>query len=218
MPAKKKKKAKPAASSSPSSSHEAGSPRGPTPPAYSDISDEGENGIKPETQVHQSPGEKEGEGEDVSSQKAKRKPNLQMDEAMEEEVIGLLIDNPVLYAKGLRDYKDTVKKQRLWEKKAEELNLETSILQTWYKSMRTRLSKLTKSKSGDGSREMTDRDKWILNSFEFLKKHICRLRSRPGINVSICFYLNLSELAGPAELFEDINLLLFSVEIFRWKE
>ena len=73
MPAKKKKKkAKPVASSSPSSSHEAGSPRGPTPPAYSDISDEGEDGIIPETQVHQSPGEKEGEGEDVSSQKAKK--------------------------------------------------------------------------------------------------------------------------------------------------
>ena len=103
MPAKKKKKkAKPAASS-PSSSHEAGSPRGPTPPAYSDISNEGEDGIIPETQVHQSPGEKEGEGEDVSSQKAKRKPrkpNLQMDEAMEEEVIDWHIDNPVLYAKG----------------------------------------------------------------------------------------------------------------------
>ena len=150
--------------------------------------------------------------------KKPRKPNLQMDEAMEEEVSDWLIDNPVLYSKGLRDYKDTFKKQRLWEKKAAELNLEPSILQTWYKSMRTRLSKLTKSKSGDGSREMTDRDKWILTRFEFLKKHICRLRSRPGINVTICFYLNLSELAGPAELFEDINLLLFSVEIFRWKE
>ena len=50
-----------------------------------------------------------------------------MDEAMEEEVSDWLIDNPFLYAKGLREYKDSVKKQRLWEKKAEELNSEASI-------------------------------------------------------------------------------------------
>ena len=82
---------------------------------------------------------------------------------MEEDIIEWLLQNPILYAKGTKEYKDTQKKQRMWEKKAKELNLESAkIQQTWYKSMRTRLSKLTNQKSGDGTRDLTNRDRWLL--------------------------------------------------------
>ena len=42
----------------------------------------------------------------------------------------------------------------------------------WFKRMRTRYGKLTSKKSGDGAREYTDRDSWILRSFSFLDDHI----------------------------------------------
>ena len=68
-------------------------------------------------------------------------------------------DNPILYSKGLKEYKDTARKQRLWEEKARELDLESAaVLMTWYDSMRTRVGKLTLKKSGDGTKELTDRE------------------------------------------------------------
>ena len=60
-----------------------------------------------------------------------------------------------------------------------------SELHTWYKTVRTQFGKLSKRKSGDGSRELSDRDRWVLTSFDFLKTHIVRVTSRQAGGVSI---------------------------------
>ena len=44
--------------------------------------------------------------------------------------------------------------------------------------MRTQFGKLLQKKSGDGDREYTDREKWIMSQFSFLKNHIVRVASR----------------------------------------
>ena len=104
-------------------------------------------------------------------------------------------DNPILYSKGLKEYKDTARKQRLWEEKARELDLESAaVLMTWYDSMRTRVGKLTLKKSGDGTKELTDREKWVLAKFDFLITHISRIPSRQAVNVSTKFILVLGNV------------------------
>ena len=57
-------------------------------------------------------------------------------------------------------------------------------LKIWFKGMRTRYGKHTSKKSGDGAKEHTDRDTWILRSFSFLDDHIARVPSRQSCNVS----------------------------------
>ena len=167
----------------------------PSPPPTDGSEQEEDEGTIPETQLPPAESEDEGPVDSPSKsttttstqdKKRKRRQNLVLEEDMEEDIIEWLLQNPILYAKGMKEYKDTQKKQRMWEKKAKELNLESAkILQTWYKSMRTRLSKLTNQKPGDGTRDLTDRDRWVLEKFDFPRKHICRVTSRQATNVSI---------------------------------
>lgn len=58
-------------------------------------------------------------------------------------------------------------------------------LRRWYDSMRTRFGKLTLTKSGQGANERTDRDRWILDTFSFLSKHIVRVSTKHGVSVRI---------------------------------
>ena len=56
-------------------------------------------------------------------------------------------------------------------------------LKCWVDSLRTQYGKLTKRASGSGGR-LSDRDKWILDKFSFLSRHIYRIPSRSGVDVS----------------------------------
>lgn len=50
--------------------------------------------------------------------------------------------------------------------------------------MRTTYGRLTKTVSGQGSKIMTDRERWIVDKFSFLKGHIARMVSRNPVSVS----------------------------------
>ena len=79
-------------------------------------------------------------------------------------------------------------KNRLWELKGNELNIEsTAVLVTWYESIRTKIGKLSQVKFGDAAKDLTDRDKFIKANFIFLNEHINRVRRLPvrtGFSVS----------------------------------
>ncbi|KAG0729875.1 hypothetical protein GWK47_029426 [Chionoecetes opilio] len=51
-------------------------------------------------------------------------------------------------------------------------------LKTWIESCRTRLGKITESRSGQAALKLTDRDKWIKQMFGFLEEHIVRCPTR----------------------------------------
>lgn len=53
-----------------------------------------------------------------------------------------------------------------------------NTLQTWMTNMRTRYAKLIHTKSGQGVKVFTDRDKWIMEAFAFLRCHIVRCQTR----------------------------------------
>ena len=64
----------------------------------------------------------------------KRKKMLTyLDDDEEENMVKWLMDNPIIYNKKMRDYKDTSMKERLWEAKAAEIGKDKRELQTWYK-------------------------------------------------------------------------------------
>ncbi|XP_066957984.1 uncharacterized protein [Macrobrachium rosenbergii] len=62
-------------------------------------------------------------------------------------------------------------------------------LRTWFTSLRSRFGLLTAEKSGQGTgRRLTDREKWILNIFHFLKPHIVHQRKPKvlGLPMAAC--------------------------------
>ena len=60
-------------------------------------------------------------------------------------------------------------------------------LATWITSQRTAVGKLQKMElSGTARKEKTEKEKWLLKEFGFLKDHIRRVPSRSAGNVSIC--------------------------------
>lgn len=154
----------------------------PTQPAPEDDDTDRES-VDVEEEAQQSDAQDE---EVPCSQPSKRrKASLILSDDQEEDVIEWLKEHPVLYTKTMRDYKDRAKKMQLWEEKAKEMGLLNGMqLLTWYESMRTRLGKLTRSKSGDGAKELTERQQWVLDKFDFLLHHISRSGGRQAVNVS----------------------------------
>ena len=53
-----------------------------------------------------------------------------------------------------------------------------TTLEAWIKNMRTRFAKLIQTRSGQGARDLTQRDAWIKETFSFLRPHIVRVATR----------------------------------------
>ena len=86
----------------------------------------------------------------------------------------------------MKDYKDRprAKKMMLLDEKAKEMGIHSGVqLLTWYEGMCTRLGKLTKKKSRDRARELTDRQQWVLDELNFLLHHISRAVGWQAVNV-----------------------------------
>ena len=131
-----------------------------------------------------------GESSEKGSQKPKRKRNFGLILTTQQEVdMGeWLRGHPMLYVRTLSTFKDGQKKRALWSDKAELLGVESGVmLETWYKSIRTRISKMMKddAKSGSATIHRTDRDKFIDTNFGFLKGCIVRKEGRSAIQLKI---------------------------------
>ena len=118
--------------------------------------------------------------------KRAKKPNVQITPAQEQEVADWVGDNTILYDKSRRDYKNTTLRDKLWADKAAEMDVPRDVLYSWYLSMRTRYGKLYKSDtSGAAAREYTEREKWIMEAFGYLGKHIVRNKPKTaGLKLS----------------------------------
>ncbi|XP_078318766.1 uncharacterized protein LOC144620814 [Crassostrea virginica] len=71
----------------------------------------------------------------------------------------------------------------MWTEKAAQLGKTVLMLKTWYSSMRTRYGRLKKNKSGDGDKEMTERDVWVIKNFEFLHPHIHEVQKKTLVSM-----------------------------------
>ena len=104
--------------------------------------------------------------------------------AQEENLASWLEENEVIYNKKLTAYKDFRKKDALWDSQAARMNKDVAILKTWYRSIRTRYTRLVHKKSGDGASDLTERDRWILHNFAWLKVHVVEAKRKTTVSVS----------------------------------
>ena len=117
--------------------------------------------------------------------KREKKKGLILTDEQETLLSDWLKENPMLYTKSMKEFKDTAKKTSMWNDKAAELDLESgALLRTWYESVRSKVGKLTDKKSGSNTKDLTDRDTFLMSNFGFLSKHISRVKATPACSVS----------------------------------
>ena len=63
--------------------------------------------------------------------------------------------SPLYITLQMNDYKDFRRKDGLWQGKAVDTGIDVVVLKTWYRSIRTRYTRLEHRKSGDGASELT---------------------------------------------------------------
>ena len=122
---------------------------------------------------------------DQQGRKRKRKPPLVLDHLKEVAIVEWYRGNEMMYNKGLRDYRLTQVKSRMYDEQAKEVGITIADLKTWLDSMRSRFGRLTERKSGSGAKKLTERDEWILEAFAFLREHIVRVPGRQACNVCL---------------------------------
>ena len=101
----------------------------------------------------------------------------------EDELMQWYRDNELLYNKKLSSFRNRARKTELKEAQAKKMGKTVEALENWMLNMRTRYAKLIDDKSGMATREMTERDQWIYNSFDFLRPHIVRCPTRSSKKV-----------------------------------
>ena len=129
-----------------------------------------------DTQVTQAVGgtqKGKGKGKGKADKRSK-KPPVQFTAEQEQKIVDFLHDNEILYNKRLMDYKDRSKREALWDKFCEESNLNKDACQKWFQSQRTLFGKVTHLKSSQGEQQLTERQKWTRDNFDFLRDHIVR--------------------------------------------
>lgn len=111
----------------------------------------------------------------------------------EEDIAEWYRGHDILYDRRKREYKETDKKNAIYVEKAASLSPQCSVkqLKNWLESMRTQYGKLTHPKSvkGGEGEKLTDREKWIVDTFSFLESHIVRQPSRASFSVSTYIHL-----------------------------
>ena len=87
--------------------------------------------------------------------------NINLTDSDEEAIVNFVKDHEELYNKTNEHFKDKARKDCLWER--------FTVYKTWFESQRIRNGKLTHSKSGHAPKDMTEKENWIQDKFNFLK-------------------------------------------------
>ena len=103
-------------------------------------------------------------------------PGGEFTEEQQEEMVDIYRENPRFYNKESLDfYKGKDKRAKIFADTAKKMGKILIKVQTWYETMRMKFGKLTADgPSGRGKKNLTSKDKWILNRFDFLRAHIVR--------------------------------------------
>ena len=116
--------------------------------------------------------------------KRARKTAYTLNPEEEMTVLEFLKENPLLWDIKKIDYRNTAKKDRVWKEQAVTMEKSVEHLQGWFRSMRDTYTRLDKKRSGDGQPDLTERDQWIVDHFDFLKTTV-RHRPEPVRSVSM---------------------------------
>ena len=155
------------------------------------------------------------EGQHVSEEKAdkrSKKPAVLFSAEEEQKLVDFLRDNEILYNKRLMDYKDRAKREAVWDKFFEEHNMDKDACQRWFQGQHTLFGKVTHMKSGQGEPQLTERQKWTRDNFDFLRDHIVRhLTAKSEFRVPKGSASQATVAAGWASRWETVHMELFQV-------
>ena len=107
-----------------------------------------------------------------SQVKKKARQCFSLSDEQEELVVLELRENPYLWCKRLKDYKNVIKKNEKWATLGESLGVTGDYLKGWWRNVHTHYVKLCKTKSGQANKVYTDRERWILDSINFYKDQV----------------------------------------------
>ena len=116
------------------------------------------------------------------AQPAKKKQNvaaLHLSDEQHDIMAEWLKDHDYIYINGRARHKEVAHKKTLWEK-AKSMGVDYQVLKTWYESIQTKIGKITDTKSGLGTKTLTDRDK---DKFSFLGNHIVHQPSNVALGL-----------------------------------
>ena len=91
--------------------------------------------------------------------------NIYLTDSDDEVIVDFVKYHEELYQMINEHFKDTARKDCLWQRLASSCNLSVKVCKTWFKSQRTSYGKFTKPKFGQASKEMTERQNWIQDKF-----------------------------------------------------
>uniref|UniRef100_UPI0035902515 uncharacterized protein n=1 Tax=Myxine glutinosa TaxID=7769 RepID=UPI0035902515 len=120
------------------------------------------------------PSEQQDAGDDLAEDEtaAKRNKMPELEPAVERALCEWFADHPMFYDLSDVSFKNRQRKDCLLDQKGTELNMRGDQLAIWWKSQSTMYGRLHKKKSGQAVTRMTERQKWNLTNFSFLKSHI----------------------------------------------
>ena len=118
--------------------------------------------------------------------KKKKTDWLNMTPEEEKAAADWLRENDLIYNKKAILYKETWRREQLWQQLSELLQKRYTVveLKRWFKSMRTVFGKITRMQSGSGRLELTERMEWIRDTFKFIRPHIARKKGVQPTSVS----------------------------------
>jgi hypothetical protein len=167
--------------------------RVPTPPPLPPSQGEGESepSNSQNSQKSTASGEQASQKAPASDKKRKKRNNpVILTDEQEEEMVTFLVNNPCYYDRKIKPYKFGSEKTKLWAEQAEKMKFTADQLSAWWKNIRSTYGKLTApGKSGSGAKVLSDREKWIMQNFGFMKDHISRVPSRQARKVSMQNYI-----------------------------
>lgn len=99
--------------------------------------------------------------EEETAPKKKARKTVNMSATEELTMVDFIQQNPCLYDKSKRDWLNKTVRDELWRTQVEVMQRTREELTLWYDSIRTRLSRLRKTKSGQGAVRITDRDQYV---------------------------------------------------------
>ena len=98
--------------------------------------------------------------------------NIYLTDSDKEAIMDFAKDHKESYNKTNEHFKDKTRKECLWQRFTNSHKLSVKVQKTWFTCQSTHYSKLAQSKSGQAPKEMTERQNWIQNKFNFLKMNI----------------------------------------------
>ena len=137
-------------------------------------------------------------GAAAQSAKKAKQAKLHLSDEQSNTVIDYVQAHPQVWNKQDPEFYNRTLRRANWQNVADSIGLEVANaaerLRTWFMSMRTKFSKLTKGgPSGVGAVARTLRDKWIVERLKFLEGQIARQGSRMTVT-SVSFHLFMSPI------------------------